>query len=88
MPTYWGPSQIQLLLDLFRREPPVIDPNNLPRGEKLARYIDDYTEFAKFKGHNKTFYAGVKRYATQFRDDLEAEKKGDKRKGMFFKNLI
>ena len=83
-----GKSQIQLLLDLFRREPPVIDPNDLARGDKLARYIDDYSDFAKFKGHNKTFYAGVKRYAAQFRDDQEAENKGDKRKGMFFKNLI
>ena len=85
MPTYWGKPQIQLLLDLFRREPPVIDPHNLPRGEKLSRYIDDYSDFAKFEGHNKTFYTGVKRYDTQFRDDQDANDKGDKRKGMFFK---
>ena len=88
MPTYWGKEEIKLVLDLFCRVPPVIDPNDIPRGDDLKRFISDYSVFNKFEDHKKCFYVGVKRYATQFRDDVVANEKGDKRKGTYFYHVF
>ena len=82
----WQKAQIQLLLDLFCKNPPVIDPNNVPSGHDLKKFINEYSTFDNFKdlpGGPRTFYAGVRRYAAQFRDDEAANAKGDKRKGKF-----
>ena len=65
----WEKEQIDLLLDLFRRVPPVINPQNIPHGNQLKRYIDDFSVFRRFKNKERTFYDKIKRYAKHFRDD-------------------
>ena len=78
---YWGTAQQELLIDLFRRTPPIIDPNNLPSGHELKRFIEDYKPFNIFGDNKRAFYQGVKRYAASFRDDQVATAKGNKRFG-------
>ena len=84
MPKYWKQEQIDLLLDLFRKSPPAIDPENIPSGHDLRKFIEDYKAFNIFKDHERVFYQGIRRYAAQFKIDQALEIK-DKRKG---KNIL